>query len=461
MIINASFDPSVASAPPSYKDGVASAIQILEANFGSNITINVHFGWGELDGSAVPDGAAGTNISNGAFYTYDQVRNALTAAATSVTDFQSLASLTATDPTNGGQFWLTDAQAATLKLATPASIDAYVGLNSSLAYTFDPNHRGEAGRYDGIGVIEHEITEIMGRLGWLGSYFDSNAQNIWAPLDLFRYSAPGVRDQTGSGSFSADGGVTLLTKFNDPSTTAGDVSDWVPTLQGDSFGTTYQGTVGMMTATDLKVMDVLGYTLTNFNGTPQDDSFSGTAYNETFNGGTGVDTLTFRGPHTSYVISGTYPTLTVTDTQTGRDGTDTLNSIELLKFTDIGLVFGLTSAQDQLVYRLYQAAFARMPDFAGFKTWATMADASHASALDLAQTFTASAEFAAKYAAGTDAAYIGALYANVLGRPGDDAGVAYWLSKGETRAQLLVDFATSAENVALTGSHMANGYWVA
>ena len=45
----------------------------------------------------------------------------------------------------------------------------------------------------------------------------------------------------------------------------------------------------------------------------------------------------------------------------------------------------------------------------------------------------------------------------------DAAGLAYWEAQakaGQPRDQLLVDFATSAENHTLTAPHTANGYWL-
>ena len=59
--------------------------------------------------------------------------------------------------------------------------------------------------------------------------------------------------------------------------------------------------------------------------------------------------------------------------------------------------------------------------------------------------------------------YVTELYANVLGRTPDAAGLAYWeaqANSGVARDQLLVAFATSAENLALTAPHTANGFWL-
>jgi hypothetical protein len=135
-----------------------------------------------------------------------------------------------------------------------------------------------------------------------------------------------------------------------------------------------------------------------------------------------------------------------------------------LGITVVTLVTNLHSSEDALVYQLYQAAYDRMPDYAGFAYWAGQADARQMTALQLADQFLAAPEFTAAFGANpSNDAYVTELYANVLGRAPDAAGLAYWEAQanaGTPRDQLLVDFATSSENVALIAPHTANGYWV-
>ena len=465
MQINAVYDASVNNAPAGYKTAVAAAIQYLDTTFGGNVTVTVHFGWGEVNNQTIDRGALAENISTGDFYTYAQLRNGLVAAATSGTDQASLGSLPTTDPTHGGKFWVTDTMAVNLHLVSLTSIQAYVGLDSTASYTFDPNNRAVAGKYDAVGTIEHELTEVMGRVGYLGKYFTSGATNDYGPLDLFRYSAAGVRDFTGNGYFSADGGQTLLTKFNDPRG-GGDAGDWVSSVQGDSFGDAYLGQSGTLNATDQKVMDVLGYSLlsgtqSNNIGTSGNDTFTSTSASETFNGNGGIDTVVFHGSASQYTITGSLASRTVVDSTANRDGTDTLVNIDQIKFSDVTLVYDLASTQDKLVYELYQAAYARTPDLTGFRFWATSADANHTSALALADAFIAAPEFTQKYGTPSLSTYVTELYTNVLGRAPDASGLAFWVGTGQARDQMLVNFATSAENVALVAGHTANGYWLA
>ena len=67
-----------------------------------------------------------------------------------------------------------------------------------------------ANQYYLVGVIEHEITEIMGR----ASYLDVRGE--YGVMDLYRYKSP-ESAQIGTGSpayFSTDGGTTNLHSWN-------------------------------------------------------------------------------------------------------------------------------------------------------------------------------------------------------------------------------------------------------
>ena len=257
---NITYDSSVSQAPAGFEAAFAAAAQFYSSEFSDPITLNIHVGYGEVNGQALNAGNLGqSEFTNGRFYAYTQLEAALAADATSADDRAAVASLPATDPTNGGSFLLTRAEQKALGLlsGSDTSVDGYIGLSSADNFTFDPNNRAVAGEYDAIGVFEHEISEIMGRYGSLGQNFGNN---VYEPLDLFRYSSPGVRDLAyGPGNFSING-QTLLTAFNDPDN-GGDPGDWIPSLQGDSFGDGYQGVAGLVTPTDIRVMDILGYNL--------------------------------------------------------------------------------------------------------------------------------------------------------------------------------------------------------
>jgi hypothetical protein len=79
------------------------------------------------------------------------------------------------------------------------------------------------------------------------------------------------------------------------------------------------------------------------NGGSAADVFAGGAGNDSITGGAGTDRAMFSGRFADYTISGT-DTVTVTDTRVGSpDGTDTLNSIEELVFSDKVVKLGTAS----------------------------------------------------------------------------------------------------------------------
>src|SRR5262249_34606267 len=110
-----------------------------------------------------------------------------------------------------------------------------------------------------VGVVEHEITEILGRDSWLGG-----GTTTYGVADLFRYSAPNVRDLTGtptgfrSSYFSINNGNTSLDNWN--TDLNGDLGDWAASAGADAFlAFTPAGQIGPITPADVTLMNVLGW----------------------------------------------------------------------------------------------------------------------------------------------------------------------------------------------------------
>jgi hypothetical protein len=181
-----------------------------------------------------------------------------------------------------------------------------------------------------------------------------------------------------------------------------------------------------------------------------DDILLGLGGNDTIEGGAGFDLAGFAAARaTANVTRNADGSVSVA----GPDGTDTLRDVEALRFADKTL-FALAGA-DATIARLYAAAFARAPDAAGL---AIQLDTLHLGVTpqQLAGNFIASAEFVSRYGARpSDVQYVTALYDNVLGRVPDDGGFAVQieaLANGLGRAQMLLNFADSAENQAKVSS---------
>jgi hypothetical protein len=160
-----------------------------------------------------------------------------------------------------------------------------------------------------------------------------------------------------------------------------------------------------------------------------------------------------HGSHDQYVIVNDNGTLVVDDTVSGRDGNQELSGVDDVLFSDGTGVFDPTGTAG-IVLRLYQAALGRTPDLAGLKFWTSDVDTSHASIGSVADTFASSPEFIHNFGSPLpDAAFIQALYQNVLGRAGDSSGVQFWqsvLTSGVSRGGVTLDFAESPENRSKT-----------
>ena len=257
MDIDIAYDASVSAAPSWFKTAVNYAVAQMDALIANPITLNITFSWGEENNNVIGAGDAGQNQSQGSYVDYSTLTTALSSHATTADDKTAVATLTSTNPFGSSQFYVPLALQKSLGLdsAAATSTDGYVGLNSSLAWSPSANGQVSAGQYDPVACLEHEISEVMGRVAFL-----SDTPRIVTPLDLFRYSAPGQRDlAAGSGSFSIDG-KTLETAFGNP----GDAADWAQSVIGDEYGNTTAGVANAYSATDLQVLDVLGYTI----GTP-------------------------------------------------------------------------------------------------------------------------------------------------------------------------------------------------
>lgn len=100
---------------------------------------------------------------------------------------------------------------------------------------------------------------------------------------------------------------------------------------------------------------------------------------------------------------------------------------------------------------LYQAAFERLPDAGGLDFWAGHLERG-VSLLDEARAFVDSPEFLLRYGAPGDGAFAAEMYRNALGREPDAGGLEFWtraLQGGASRAQILLGFSESPENLAL------------
>lgn len=234
--------------------------------------------------------------------------------------------------------------------------------------------------------------------------------------------------------------------------------------------------VDQLLSTFLNGNDTITGTDSSYYSAGQGDRLLGYGGNDLFapmrgddfiDGGTGIDTvkipwalkstgfaMTLDGAKIS-VFDPTYTYINV------ALSTYTLKDVERVFLDDVAVALDIAGNAGK-AYRIYQAAFNRTPDQGGVGYWMSALDKGE-SLRNIAQAFMDSAEFHSKYGANLDnSALINRLYENVLHRAADPGGLKYWgdilADTHNSRAEVLVAFSESAENVNALTPLIGNGF---
>ena len=202
-------------------------------------------------------------------------------------------------------------------------------------------------------------------------------------------------------------------------------------------------------------------------GTAGNDFFFYGFGNDIYIGGDGIDTLNMGSgiatASSNFTIAATNYGYTLTFAKQGTNVSGQvvgLSGIERLQFSDKSFALDKDGNAGQ-AYRLYQAAFDRIPDTAGLGYWISHLDSGVENLKQVASGFINSAEFKQLYGANlSDAGYLTALYQNVLHRASDQSGFDYWngrITAGASRADILVNFSESQENIAQVVGQISHG----
>ncbi len=167
---------------------------------------------------------------------------------------------------------------------------------------------------------------------WGDSVFGGNSIGVSSSLngDVIQIFST----ETAFAALRADGSVVTWGAFGGDSSGVADRLIGVIDISNiytdiDHFMATY-GTGGNDSLTGTAGNDLLyGYA--------GNDSLNGLAGNDTLDGGTGSDTAVYRGNFSDYTINydNTTAIFTVHDNVSGRDGIDSVNSVELFQFADV------------------------------------------------------------------------------------------------------------------------------
>jgi hypothetical protein len=269
---NLSWGASAGNAPAGFKNAVIAAAAGLATEFSNKVVLNIQVGYGEVGGQPISPGAAAESGTYSAGVSYTALTNAIKSyAGNSTVQAAAAAHLASSNPT-GGTFAVSRAEAKALGLAgTSSALDGYVGLSSAINFQF--NQKAVSGKYDAIGALQHEFSEVMGRTASVGA---AQGAGVYTALDLYRYtSTNNANPQAGSpvrattqqsgnvAYFSIDGGATNLGGFNASDGSAGDFGDWNASMGADPFGFSFAGTIERMSGNDVITMAALGWNLTS------------------------------------------------------------------------------------------------------------------------------------------------------------------------------------------------------
>jgi len=240
------WDSSVSSAPSGFTQAIVDAATyyttLFTSSTGGKEIINIDVGYGEIAGSTLASNALGESESYGYLTNYSTVTHALGSDGYS---------FSAKNEPTSSQFFVTSAQAKTLGLisGTSTAVDGFIGF-SSLSGTGDTwnmtaNSNGSnsgtgANQFDFQAVVQHEISEVMGRIGMEGAIINGKA--TYTPLDLFNFKSTGVLELSGAGGyFSNNDGLTHLGIYNNATKYSGDIADWASYSSVTQSGTLPQG----------------------------------------------------------------------------------------------------------------------------------------------------------------------------------------------------------------------------
>lgn len=251
MQIKLNFDTSAANAPTGFESAIQDAANILDATIKDPINVTISVGYGTYAGSAMTGTELGEAAPTGIEVSYSQLLTDLRGVATSATDKTFLADLPATDPNNGGSYFLSTAQEKALGLlsATSTEVDGYAGFSNTASFDYNPANGVSSGQYDLVGVALHELTHVLGRYA---------PGDLVTSLDLMSYGTNAQIDTNNATPhyLSLNGGKTNLANFN----VSSDPGDFAPGTPTDPFNAFLNaGAVYGLTPLDSQVLDALGY----------------------------------------------------------------------------------------------------------------------------------------------------------------------------------------------------------
>lgn len=296
-----------------------------------------------------------------------------------------------------------------------------------------------------------------------GTYSRSQLLNALAPTGAVTLAA-GNNQPSFSGTGTALGTLSLVRQSDNMllgTATVGADGHWTyaaPALPNGDYTVAVRVQDGAGTVTS--AAQTLSFSINsplNQTGSAGANTFVLGAGNNAIDGQGGLDVARLAGARSQYTVTKDVYGYAVVDTS-GSGGHDTLVNVERIQFANKWLALDIDGVAGQL-YRLYQAAFDRVPDAGGFSYWLDAMDKGY-SLNQVGSMFIGNKEFVDMYLADpSDANFINQLYAHVLHRVPDAAGLQWWINNvhAASRAEVLAMFTESPENYAQVIGTIQNG----
>lgn len=223
-------------------------------------------------------------------------------------------------------------------------------------------------------------------------------------------------------------------------------------LRGDLASAFIQSAEFGAAADNSTALGLTGDRLANVTGTAANEILAGTYFDDTVDGGEGIDTFAVAALRAEVMITqAPNGDLSLSDTYS-LIGADTLYGIERIEFLDGTLAFNPADSVAH-INRLSQVVLDRDMAAEPLGQFVRAVDAGQSTLADVAGALLASSEFTNQAALSDNSALVSLFYENGLERTPDDAGLAHWiaaLDAGLSAEGFAVLIASSAEAVGLT-----------
>jgi hypothetical protein len=264
MEICVTYESSVSTQAETEFNSVAQDFSNAITNNTSASPISIDVSFGTLSGDA--------STSTTATYSVGSFSNVV--ADLAPTEKSHGYTLPSTDVTNGGTWFMPQAEAKVLGLTLPGNAAAYDGtitFSKSTSFGYAKNTTPTNSQTSFQAAAEHEIDEVLGRTSTLNANGTLASLHFADTFDLFRYASPGIAGfaENAAAYASVNGGTTNLGTFE--STIAGDDrSDWFTTGPGappDSQDSVLHSDESYgLSISDGIILQALGYSIAPNNG---------------------------------------------------------------------------------------------------------------------------------------------------------------------------------------------------